>query len=376
MGGPGAMVEEPQATDDDREARDVESRDVAISLERQRREVELGRERLDAVLAAIRDGVLVVDSEARPRFANDGYRRMFGDPERPLAVLGPDGEELPADQNPHRRAARGESFETTFTMRDATGATRWLEATARPIPSLDGPLGVLVVRDITDTSLRRLQEEFVAIASHELRTPLTALHGYVQLIARHARDGANDTTAEYAERALAESRRLTELVEDLLDLARIRSGRLVLDLEPTDLRPIVERSIEIARTTARRQRIGLHVGDGRFIVDGDPGRLEQVLLNLVGNAIEHSGSDEIDVRLEGSDGVAHIHVEDHGRGIPVEHLPSLADRFPEAARGSSRAGLGLGLYISREIVTGHGGSLDIHSEVGRGTTATVTLPLR
>ncbi len=226
-----------------------------------------------------------------------------------------------------------------------------------------------------DAARSELQEQFIAVLGHELRTPLTALHGYVQLLHRQLAASPDEMVYGLATRALQQSRRLVGLVEDLLDTARLENRALTLELERIDLRSVVDGAVETVRSVAAKPPIEVEV-DGAILVDGDSRRLEQVLLNLLKNGVEHaSESKHIDVRLTKRNGMAEIAVEDQGPGIPEEELPKVFSPFYQA-RPRARAGaLGLGLFIAREIVAAHQGSLELRSEEGKGTRALIVLPL-
>jgi two-component system CheB/CheR fusion protein len=331
--------------------------------------------------------------------ANAAYQAMFGDAGTDLALQDADGHELPAEATPWRRAARGESFSLEFTLAGEGGARRWFEANGRPIPGngAGGQGGVVVIRDITERSLQRLQEEFMALASHELRGPLTPLQSYLQLLERRLRDQPVGAPArQYVAIALRQVGRLRRLVDDLLDVTRLRTGRHSLQLAPVRLDELAGQAVELARTVAAEQaeqreqrgqgrrgspRIELDGEDVPLLVHGDEGRLEQVLLNLLTNALTHAPDTErIAVRLRrdgGPDGQAEVEVQDDGPGIPAADLPHVFTRFYQVARSDRppRSGLGLGLYIASELVAAHGGAIAVASEEGRGTTFTVRLPL-
>ncbi len=374
-----ATVEELNTTNDDLQARTVELQDVAVSLELQRRESETERERVAAILGSIGDAVLVVDQTGAPVLANDRYTEVFGDPGGAFVAEGEDGLPLPPDRTPQQHAARGASFAMEFTITAPDESRRWFEAIGRPVAHDHQHIGVLVIRDITDRSLRRMQDEFMAIASHELRTPLTGLSGYLQMLVRfYATEGGDERPRRYATHALEESRRLLALINEILDVARLRHGRLTLVRAPLDLAAVVRRATETAQMLTETQTIATEIADEPLTVAGDDRRLEQVVLNLLTNAISHAAaSSRIEVRLRRADGQAELAVRDYGPGIAPAELASIFSRFYRVERGgqSPSGGLGLGLYIAREIVIAHGGTIDVRSIPGEGTTFTVCLPL-
>ena len=219
----------------------------------------------------------------------------------------------------------------------------------------------------------------MATASHELRTPVAALHGYLQLLERHIDPATSTTNAGYARNALLQTRRVGQLLDRLFDLARIQTGGLDVDVRRVDLVPLVRDTVESARTANPKRDFQLRDGArGPFVVLADPGRLEEVLLNVLTNAVVHApDSPVIEVTVARDRDHAAVTVRDYGPGIPAAQLAQLFTRFSRAPRrdGQRRRGLGLGLYISRELMRAQGGSIDVASVEGSGTTATVRVPL-
>lgn len=374
-----ATVEELNTTNEDLQARAIELQEAVVSRETQRHESETERARLEAILSGIGDAVLVVDRTGNAILANARYTEIFRDQQAGFVAEDENGQPLPPERTPQQRAARGESFATEFTITAPDGSRRWFEATGRPIAGERERGGVLSIRDITERSLRRLQDEFLAIASHELRTPLTGLSGYLQMLIRlFNAEGADERPRRYASLALDQAQRLMSLINELLDVARLQSGRLTLTQAPTDLTAIVRHAAETAQVLTQTHTIATEISDDPVIIHGDDQRLEQMLLNLLTNAINYSaGSSRIDVRVRRADGAAEVAVQDYGSGIAPEEQTNIFSRFYRIEqRGRSPSnGLGLGLYIAREIAVAHGGTIDVHSTPGEGTTFTVRLPL-
>ncbi|MBA2446625.1 MAG: PAS domain S-box protein [Chloroflexi bacterium] len=291
------------------------------------------RARLAAILSGLADPVMVVAPDGELTLTNEAYDAMFGGAGADLASLGQDGRPLPLEATPRRRAARGEPFTMQFTVTGPDGKRSWYEAYGRPIPSGDGEQGgVVVIRDIAE---RGLQDEFLALASHELRTPLTSLDGFLQMLLRRLpEDGGDEQIRRFATTALEQARRLRVLVDDLLDATRLQSGKLSLRFERLDLVPLVRKVVERAQVLAQSQTIRLETEPGPILVQGDAGRIEQVLLNLLTNAITYAPDGErIDVRLHREDGRADIQVQDCGPGIATADPPHLFSRFYQVAPG-------------------------------------------
>ncbi|MGE3601714.1 MAG: ATP-binding protein, partial [Dehalococcoidia bacterium] len=221
-----------------------------------------------------------------------------------------------------------------------------------------------------------LRDEFLSVASHELRTPLTALKGQIQLADRRLRRGQYDAVPTLIDHADAQVDRLTRLVRDLLDVSRIGGGGITMEFQPVALGALVQHVIDLERAAAPGRQITLDLPLTTPTIDADAQRIEQVLFNLLQNARKYSAPDTaIQVAVRVPEDVVTIAVTDHGEGIPADELPRIFERF-HRARNVDRniAGLGLGLYITREIVQAHGGDLAVESTVGRGSTFTVTLP--
>lgn len=225
----------------------------------------------------------------------------------------------------------------------------------------------------------RMKDEFLATVSHELRTPLNSILGWAQLL----RTGSFDE--ESSNRALhtieRNTRTLAQIIEDLLDVSRIITGKLLLDVKPIELRPVVEAALDSIRpaTDAKNIRLQVLLDGSVGPISGDVNRLQQIVWNLLSNAIKFTPSGgHVDVRLERVEGSARITVTDDGEGISEEFLPYVFDRFRQADSTFARShgGLGLGLAIVRHLVEMHGGTVGADSAGrGKGATFTVSFPL-
>ncbi len=226
------------------------------------------------------------------------------------------------------------------------------------------------------------QRDFVANVSHDLKTPITSIRGWSQALL----DGTAVTAAAQRQAATVihnESERMERMVAQLLDLARIESGQLVLNLEPVDLAELltaVQRSLSI-RAAEKQIRLTLNVAPGLPRLQGDADRLTQIFTNLVENALEHTpanGRVDISARSYGAKAVE-VRVQDTGKGMPAAELSRIFERFYQVdksrARGNGRRGSGLGLAIVRELVLLHHGAIQARSEPGRGSLFIVRLPL-
>jgi PAS domain S-box-containing protein len=268
------------------------------------------------------------------------------------------------------------SFEEFYVPRSGI----WIARTSVPVRGPRGDyLGRLFV--YTDITPRKLLEEqrseFLTVAAHELRTPLTPLSMYLQNIEKRLARGMR-IEPELASKARRQVTRLARLVEDLLDVSRIESGRLEIQREPVALDELVGAVVDDFRSVAPCHEIVLVRPPERTTIVGDHQRIEQVLVNLLQNAIKYSpqgGQIVVTVGREGAEAI--VSVSDQGIGVPAEEQQRLFERFFRARNAATRhfGGLGIGLFVSHEIVQRHGGRFLVTSESGKGAMFTFTLPL-
>ena len=281
-------------------------------------------------------------------------------------------------------------FSNLYFVRSIVEPLASITETARLIA--DGSYGVQIekkyddeIGELTDTindmSLKikqseKTQSEFISSVSHELRTPLTAINGWAETIqSGELKDPAD--VRKGLDIILSEARRLTNMVEELLEFSRIEDGRFTLSVEPLDLKAELEDAVYTYREFFRREGIELTYQDcpeEMIPISGDPERLRQVFCNLLDNAAKHGGSGKrIDVSIAQEDEDAVIRIRDYGPGIPEEELPHVKYKF---YKGSSKArGSGIGLAVCEEIVTRHEGKLIIGNAEGGGCLVTVRLPI-
>jgi len=225
----------------------------------------------------------------------------------------------------------------------------------------------------------RTKDEFLATLSHELRTPLTAMLGWARMLTL---GGLDEETRRVACETIERSARTqATLIDDLLDLSRVVTGKLTLQSELVDLVSIVENAMRTQRLAAEAKNVSVDVqlGDERLVVNGDPTRLQQIVWNLVSNAIKFSDAgDHVGLELDRDDDHVRVVVRDEGRGISADFLPHVFEPFRQADGQNTRkhTGLGLGLAIVKYLTELHGGSVSAYSAgPGHGATFTVTLPL-
>ena len=325
----------------------------------------LDRERLQlaSILRSMADGVITLD-----RHAN-------------VIVTNPQASPLLQDGQPHEvvlslyeEVMEGTSEKTIEVKQDE----RYYTLTVTPLVGEDDFEGaVVVIRDTSESHrLDKMRTDFVANISHELRTPLVTLQGYSEAIIDGITE-SDEATKEFASIIYDESLRLARLVNDLLDLARIESGKETMHFTSFDIGDFLPRVMRKFNQMASEKGIRLQTDAPHRLIEADGDRLEQVFTNLIGNAIAHTDSGEIRIEAtEETDGLR-IQLTDTGHGIPKEDLPFVFERFYKAdkARTSgSKTGTGIGLAIVKNVVDAHHGKVSVSSTLGVGTTFEIYLP--
>lgn len=223
--------------------------------------------------------------------------------------------------------------------------------------------------------LNAKKDEFIGMASHELRTPVTSLKGYLQIFERGLPEG--DKNKAHIRKAVQQVNKLSNLIGDLLDVSKIETGKLPLTFTLFDLHLLLKEVVELMQYSARGHTLNLQTEAGEVMVNADRQRIEQVVINLVSNAIKYSpNAVKIFIRLSVANNSARVEVQDFGIGIAKDQLPRIFSRFYRVDESVSHiSGLGIGLYISREIIQRHKGQLSATSEPGAGSTFWFEIPL-
>jgi len=340
------------------------------------RAIEKERNQSASILSSMSEGVAVVDREERVLFANPAFRRALqerGEGEldgRQLVELTRQSEILAMVQ---KVLGGGDRMESEIATTGLTNKHFLVRA---------APLGdsgaVVVVLDITEIRrLERVRRDFVANVSHELRTPLTAIQGFAETLLRGALDEP-ENNRRFVEIIREHAARLGRLTEDLLKLSQIESGTMDLELHPVSVRAVIDPCADAARLRVdeKKQTLAIDVGDPSLLVLADAHALQDVLRNLLDNAIQYTpAGGHIGIRASGGREVE-ITVEDDGIGIPAAGHDRIFERFyrVDAARSRKVGGTGLGLAIAKHLVEAMGGRIELESALGEGSRFTVVLP--
>ncbi len=368
--------------------------ELAAERDRQRHERQEAERRvaeMRAVFDSDPNGIALFDATGVLRMASRKIEEIFGIPLR--SMYGVHYEEIYSRKLRQAAARDVEAMirrvHDIFADRGARSVDdvelerprhRWLHRMTAPVHAAGGEyLGRLVVYiDFTEQrELDRQRSDFLTVAAHELRTPLTPLSMYLQNIQRRLQRG-DGVEPELITKARRQVERMSRLVEDLLDISRLESHRLQLAKDPVDLCELAQQVVADFRVPAQHHQLGAHCGTPKVMVLGDRERLEQVLINLVQNAVKYSPmGGQIVVRVDVQGAEARVSISDPGIGIPGEEQGRLFQRFFRAANATTRnySGLGIGLFISNEIVQRHGGRFEVQSQVGAGSTFTFYLPV-
>ena len=342
--------------------------------------------RLRAIFASTTDAIMILDPRGRIEAVNAATTRMLG--YSPADLLGRDASTLldvaDGDGSFHERVGLSDGrlthpnwLDRTVRHRDGSSVPVDIALGLMPLP---GELHIVAaIRDISERkALERMKDEFVATVSHELRTPLTSVVGSLGLLRAGSVGTLPAPAYRLVEIAENNSRRLIRLINDILDIEKIGSGRMHFERQPIDLVKTLERAIEDSRGLAEANgtRIELVAPKGQAMVRGDEDRLLQVVGNLLSNAIRFSPENGcVRVLLTSDNGQAIVSVEDEGPGIPPEFHGRIFERFSQAAGGGPRNGTGLGLAISREIIVAHDGRIWFGKAERGGARLSFSLPL-
>jgi two-component system phosphate regulon sensor histidine kinase PhoR len=380
----------PARGDDELSALEKNLNEMSRGLREKIKAIVAEKEKVEAILRCMTEGVLVVDTQGRIILLNQNAQKMFHLPSSQSLER---SSLMEISRHPEMKRLMEEVLacdcsSECFSKEISLDEGRWFRVNAVSLRDGDDrPMGyILVFHDVTE--LKRLEvvrADFVANVSHELRTPLTAIRGYAETLLCNPpadpRDAENFMSIIHRH-----SERLGRLIDDLLTLSDLESGKIQLAKENVAVEDLIGRVLEIFHDQARRKGLDLShaIEYGLPAIAGDPDRLQQLLINLIDNAIKYTppgGRVKVAASLAVSSenqqhSMVEIAVEDTGSGISEKDLPRLTERFYRVDKARSRelGGTGLGLAIVKHIVQAHGGRLKIASQIQKGTIVTVFLP--
>ena len=375
------------------------ARDIS---EQKRLQAELwkSKQQLEVILENIADGISVEDVDGNIVYMNEAGAKLCGYTSSAELLKAPDylaqaeytlqrfeilderGKPFPLDELPGRRALRGEKtpqaivqyFDKDLKQR------QWSLVKAQPIIDEHGKvqLAVAIFSDITESyEQQQRKDEFISMASHELKTPVTSLKGFTNVLQRRLTQQGDEKTLHYLSRMDSQLDKLAKIINDLLDISKMQAGQLSFHKEPFDLDSLIQETVEDVQAASLSHHVLIEGKTGvQFL--GDKDRLEQVFINLLTNAVKYSPkSDKVLIKLSRTQEEAIVSVKDFGIGIDKFHHHKIFERFYQVTDPEERTypGLGMGLYISNEIVNRHHGRMWVESRKGKGATFYVALPI-
>ena len=345
---------------------------------------------LEATITSITEGLLVYNPEGDLVRINETAARILAyEPEmlaltfheRCLALRAEtiDGKAYPPEDMPSMRALRGETTYGELIVLHHPDRTIWTRISSAPIHSPEGQfLGVVTsISDITPLHDLQEQQILLHLVSHDLRTPLAVIYGHAQQIEEKVDEPSKDATMTDSLQAIQRNvKRMTVMIEDLTEMTRVDGGQLRLKREPVELASYLQHYLHGSSAVLDLQRIHLEVTADVPAVLADYDRLERIITNLLSNACKYSDpGTPVLLRASATHDEVTMSVTDRGRGIAPGDVPYLFQRFYRA-KGERRAeGIGLGLFITKQLVEAHGGRIWLESETGKGTTFSFTLPI-
>lgn len=365
---------------------------VAIENARLYQQVDSHKQRLQLLIEQLPEAIVVAEpGPERISLVNRQASVLLGwdiQPPVPLETflernprLDIDGTPLAESKNPLFRVLRGgetlSHFELTLIRPDGKRVTELVNAA--PLRDTDGTINaaIVVFQDITAIKdADQIKDDFLSLVSHELRTPLTTIQGDAHLLQSQAQLDP-ETRDLLLSDIYRESYRLATLVENMVQLANVRAGRFSMETEPVHLESLIEKAVKVVREASPDRQFTIRV-QSRLLANADPGSVDQVLRNLLTNAVKYSPEPlPIDVTAERADGMVVISVGDRGPGIDEEDLAGVFERFTRGTgeRAKRTSGMGLGLYLSKHLVEAHGGRVWIEQPPNGGTRVRFTLPV-
>ncbi len=363
----------------------AEMEKLRLEQARSLRDIAAEQSRVRTIMNSMACGILVTDDEQNLVLFNPMAPRMLSiDPSsivgRPVSEVIPDAKLV---EMIGRLFETGEAGLTSLEQEIETDRKIILRARAAPVRDPEGSMlgTVTVLQDITQLKeLDRAKSEFVAMVSHELKAPLAAIQQQVEVILEGMAGPLTEKQTHFLNRALDRSRNLIALINQLLDLSRIEAGLIMSEQQPVDLAPLLRHVVDFIFPQAEAKGLTLTTAIPASLpeISADPPRIDEVFLNILSNSIKYTPSGgRIEVAADATIDHVRVRVTDTGYGIAKDDIPKVFDKFFRVRNERNRAisGTGLGMPIVKGIVEAHLGSIKLASEVGKGTTVTVELPL-
>lgn len=345
---------------------------------------------LSATMASLADGLVLFNPHGDIIRINDAAIRLLEYPSvapklpfveqlRALKVKALDGSPFPLNELPFERALRGVTSTGVIMLLHLKDHILWVLASAAPVymPNRQLMGAVMTLSDITPIHNLQEQQILLHLVSHDLSNPLAVINGHAQLIEEQViKQGLNDNVSESVRAIQRGVLRMTALIEELTELARIDGGQLNLKCEPVELSSYLYDFLQRTLTTDKMSRIHLDTTVTVPAVQADYNRLHRIVTNLLSNACKYSDPDTpIMIRVFKQDCEVVVSVSDKGQGILPDELPFIFQRYYRTKKESSVTGIGLGLYITKHLVEAHGGRIWVESESGKGSTFFFALPI-
>jgi signal transduction histidine kinase len=384
----------PEFTDEDVRLVELLARHAGVAMDNARlfEQLEEQRRYLQAIIDQLPEAVLLAEANPdRIVLANPQASQLLGWEIRPPLPIDEfaqrnermtgDGEAVEVGGIPLLRAlwTGEESHLVELKISRPDGSRITTLVNSAPLRDNAGAVrgAIIVFQDITQIKdAEQLKDDFLSLVSHELRTPLTTIQGNALMLHRDGDRVDQDLQREMLTDISSESRRLAILIENMVQLANIRAGRLHMETEPVLVRSLVQNAVDGVRQLAPDREFAVALEPG-LIAIGDPGRLDQVLRNLLHNAVKYSpATEQIEVGGQSLDSMIELSIRDYGPGIQPEDFPFVFERFQRSAQDVARGtpGMGLGLYLARHLIEAHGGQIVIETPETGGTLIRLTVP--
>lgn len=355
-------------------------------------EIETERARDDAIIESIGEGIIVTDAKGRVLMTNRIVEEMLGTVADELKnkvafegceLFDRDGNLLISENIPTNRTLKtGKKNDGTFDMRRKNGMTSTIEINSNPVIQSGQTVGVVaILRDVTEQkAIDRMKTEFISLASHQLRTPLSAIKWFAEMLLAGDAGKLNQEQQDFTQNIYDSIERMMQLINSLLNIARVESGKVMIEPSPTDIKTMVEEvAKEFEETIARKQlRFTINVSGDLPKITLDPRLIRPVYFNLLSNAIKYTpNGGQVSVAISQKEGNMISQIIDTGYGIPKNQQVHIFQKFFRADNAAKKetVGTGLGLYLTKAIVEASKGKIWFLSEENKGTIFWFVLPL-